>query len=81
MLNFNMSAVDFVTAFAILSSGNSFRKIYLFAKFANLNNRNILKYGYLFQIIIFTFLGLFEQSNIATQAMDKVHRTSFLVVL
>ena len=37
MLNFNMSAVDFVTAFAILSSGNSFRKIYLFAKFANLN--------------------------------------------
>ena len=36
MLNFNMSAVDFITAFAVISSGNSYDKTYLFAKFANL---------------------------------------------
>ena len=36
MLNYSMSAVDFITAFAILASGNTYTKISLMAKFANI---------------------------------------------
>ena len=74
MLNHNISAVDFLTAFAILSSGNSVGKVALFAQFANIKFISMSTFHRLQKYIFILSIDTYwenHQSELAQSLLDQ----------